>query len=633
VADETICPKCNAQNPKDTVFCGKCGTKIPQTTAEQQAVDPLIGSFVGDRFLVHQKLGEGGMGVVYRAEQTAIKREVALKVLHTDLNDDSLFARFQNEAAAASRLNHPNTITIYDFGRTESKSLYIAMEFIKGISLDDEIRDIGAMPVARACHIGVQICGSLQDAHNHSIVHRDLKPENVMLCERAGETDVVKVLDFGIAKIVEDDGQDQRKALTKTGMVFGTPQYMSPEQIRGEKVDHRSDIYSLGVMLYQMVTGELPFTADTPMGLLTKHLMDTPHPLEPQGVPSEVADVIMTALEKEADKRPESMKALGAMLANASGIASETAAIAAAGVSRTQPQPTVSAKRARTGPEGSIVSSQKKPFPVVPVVIIAVLVLVGGAAAAWYFTVGRKPSASPSQVAATAPQAMAPPAQPTALAQLGGQQQAQQPAQPTVPVQPMQPLPSTMSPPNEGSQTAPKNDKSGAKPKKDPPKKAKPEKTPEKDPAPETPPEKTEPEKDNPDSPKKDVKCTFRSSKSSGSVSKSVISALKGREKAIRSCADNEANIRSIFQFTIEKNGTKPKGIKGAGTNSCVDKQLGAITIKPSDEGPTDLTAVFVLKKNSGIMEECSVNVRKLPSRVKGIPDKIKKGLSKFGKP
>ncbi|HUT79141.1 MAG TPA: serine/threonine-protein kinase, partial [Polyangia bacterium] len=324
MADEIICPKCGALNAAGTIFCGKCGTNVASADAGAEAEDPLIGSFVGDRFLVRRKLGEGGMGVVYEAEQTAIDRMVALKVLHPHLTDESLYARFRNEAAASSRLNHPNTITIYDFGRSANGSLYIAMEFVSGRSLDAEIVDHGALEWRRACRVGMQICGSLQDAHEHGIVHRDLKPDNVMLCERGGDRDVVKVLDFGIAKIMEDDGQDQRKALTKTGMVFGTPQYMSPEQIRGEKVDARSDIYSTGVILYHMLCGVLPFTSETPMGLLTKHLLDVPPPFSavPAGsqIPPELEQVVMQTLAKDPAERPSSMKALAERLGQVSGL-------------------------------------------------------------------------------------------------------------------------------------------------------------------------------------------------------------------------------------------------------------------------------------------------------------------------
>ncbi len=389
MVDDIICSKCNAQNPPDTIFCGKCGTKIEQTETVGVTADPLIDSFVGDRFLVRERLGEGGMGVVYRAEQTAINRTVALKVLHASLTQDrSLHARFQNEAAASSRLNHPNTITVYDFGQTESQSLYIAMEYVDGKSLDDEIRSGGAMDWRRTCRLAVQMCGSLADAHQNNIVHRDLKPENVMLCRRGEEDDFVKVLDFGIAKIMEDDGTDQVKALTKTGMVFGTPQYMSPEQIRGEKVDQRTDIYSMGVIIYQMLTGVLPFVAEQPMGLLSKHLMDSPPPFKKAhvDVPMEIEAVVMAALEKEADKRPQSMKELGDRLEVAAGFgAGSSPAVVAAGVPPGHDIPATLEMPSSSGAgDGAVGSAGQRKQGLVVALTVGVLLLLG-AGGAWYF--------------------------------------------------------------------------------------------------------------------------------------------------------------------------------------------------------------------------------------------------------
>ncbi|MBW2278012.1 MAG: protein kinase, partial [Deltaproteobacteria bacterium] len=160
MADEIICPRCAAPNPQSTQFCGKCGTTLEEEQKEE-VKDPLLGSFVGERFMVQRKLGEGGMGVVYLAEQTAINRMVALKVLNSGINDENLYARFRNEAASASKLGHPSTITIYDFGKTDTGSLYIAMEFVEGLSLDDEILKHGALDWKRTCKIGMQICGSL----------------------------------------------------------------------------------------------------------------------------------------------------------------------------------------------------------------------------------------------------------------------------------------------------------------------------------------------------------------------------------------------------------------------------------------------------------------------------------------
>jgi len=403
LADETLCPRCSATNLKGTGFCGKCGTSLASTMMTEAQPDPLIGAFIGERFLVKRKLGEGGMGVVYEAEQTAIDRKVALKVLHPHLTDESLYARFRNEAAASSRLGHPNTITVFDFGKTETGSLYIAMEFIDGASLDDEIRRCGALEWRRVAKIANQICGSLANAHENGIVHRDLKPENVMLLTRGTDKDIVKVLDFGIAKIMEDDGKDQRQALTKTGMVFGTPQYMSPEQIRGDKVDARSDIYSTGVILYQMLTGSLPFNAETPMGLLTKHLMDPPPPfsqINPANqVPPELERLVMQALAKTAGERPQTMREVAERI-DAFVAASPTAAVAAqavGGVARTVPMSATDASGVSVavrpgsvpgGPTPSIARPAKKKTGMIIGIAAGATVVLLGAATAWYFLAG-----------------------------------------------------------------------------------------------------------------------------------------------------------------------------------------------------------------------------------------------------
>ena len=398
MAEETLCPKCNAVNPGETSFCSKCGTAIG-VSSNGDKTDPFIGTFVGERFLVKRQLGEGGMGVVYEAEQTAMDRKVALKVLHPHLNDDELYVRFQREAAASSKLEHPNIITVYDFGRTENASLYIAMEFIDGKSLDDEIKQNGPLEYKRACRIGSQICSALRNAHDKNIIHRDMKPENVMLCRRGDETDFVKVLDFGIAKMMDEGGTDQQKALTKTGMVFGTPQYMSPEQVRGEKLDWRSDIYSVGIIVYEMLTGSLPFTADTPMGLLTKHLVDTPPAfatVNPNvAVPPELEALVMAALSKDAAARPQSMREFGQALDGFMGIAHSGKTTVAAVSSQvspvaTQQQPTVSSGTvpmpAQSAPTPIV--RPRKSSPVAGVVAGVAVLLLAGAGAGWYFLMG-----------------------------------------------------------------------------------------------------------------------------------------------------------------------------------------------------------------------------------------------------
>lgn len=258
------------------------------------------------------------MGVVYRGIQTGIERPVALKLLHREYaRDANLLERFKNEAATASMLTHPNTVTIYDFGATADGSLYIAMEFLEGTELSQLIKEQGALDWERACEIAIQICYSLEEAHNNRIIHRDLKPDNIMLSSRGAMHNIVKVLDFGIAKIKNRENQTQ---LTAAGEIFGTPEYMSPEQIRGEQLSPASDIYSLGVILYHMLTGTLPFTAPQPMALLVKHLTDVPPPFRDANsgitVPRQLETLVMMTLAKSEKERPQSMAEIATFLTN-----------------------------------------------------------------------------------------------------------------------------------------------------------------------------------------------------------------------------------------------------------------------------------------------------------------------------
>ncbi len=624
MADSIFCPKCSAPNPLDTMFCGKCGAKVEDKSTQGIKIDPLIGSFVGDRFLVHDKLGEGGMGVVYRAEQTAINRRVALKVLHAHLTqDENLHARFHNEAAASSRLTHPNTITVYDFGKTDSGSLYIAMEFIEGKSLDDEIHTHGALDYKRACRIASQMCGSLLDAHRNNIVHRDLKPENVMLCERGGDSDYVKVLDFGIAKILEDDGTDQRQALTKTGMVFGTPQYMSPEQIRGESVDHRTDIYSLGVILYQMLTGSLPFTAEMPMGVLSKHLMDEPPPLKTINagiaVPSEVEKVVMSTLAKEADMRPSDMKTLADLLEQA---VSSSAGVAPLGrdIAKTAPSPEPGkAKKEESAVPPTSVSagSSKGPGPVaaprkkrgigLAIGIVVTLIVLGGGASAWYFLAG--PGVKPPPKYRSA-QPVVPPSVPTPpVHQVGLQppQATHTPPQATLP-------PIAARPDGTGLQPQPTPQKRD-KGKKDIPKAPAVTTTPTKvddkdkkpEPIPPVTPEPTPPPK------RKDKACSFLGSKDP--VAKAIRKSLKVNESKIRKCLKNSGSSKSTFSFKVPAGKSRLSNIKSR-VSSTMDgclKSLLKDEIETKDKVPRQGTASFKLSKKDDVVEECDVAVNARP--------------------
>jgi serine/threonine-protein kinase len=270
--------------------------------------DPLVGKILEGRYRILGVIGEGGMGKVYAAEQkmgTATRR-VAVKTLHPELSGDpQIVARFHRESATVIELQHPNTINFYDFGEMADKTLFIVMEFIEGESLA-HVLSRGALDPGRVDKILIQICGSLNEAHQLGVVHRDLKPENVLLTDRGGQTDFVKVLDFGIAKRSEAEDESQAK-LTKQGMVLGTPPYMSPEQFSGQALDARSDIYSLGIMTFEMLTGTLPFEAKTPWEWATKHLTAQPRPLAAfpnlVGLPDNKQATVMRALAKNRDER------------------------------------------------------------------------------------------------------------------------------------------------------------------------------------------------------------------------------------------------------------------------------------------------------------------------------------------
>ncbi len=301
------CQRCGYENDDESKFCRQCGAMIELEIAD--AADPLIGKILLGRYRVVRVLGEGGMGKVYLAEQKmgTATRDVAIKTLHPELSSDpQLVARFHRECETVIELHHPNTVQFYDFGDLEDKTLFIVMEYIEGEDLARRLHRVGPLDTRTIDKILIQVCGSLAEAHERGIVHRDLKPENVLLTTRGGQTDFVKVLDFGIAK--RSEAEDDAKAkLTKQGMVLGTPPYMSPEQFSGQTLDLRSDVYSLAVMTYEMVTGRLPFEANTPWEWATKHLTAQPTPLDayPQGaaLPVHKKNAILRALAKNREER------------------------------------------------------------------------------------------------------------------------------------------------------------------------------------------------------------------------------------------------------------------------------------------------------------------------------------------
>ena len=305
------CPACHTPNIDGARFCAKCGALLP---AAPETSDPLIGTIVGGRYRITSMLGEGGMGRVYVGEQqmgTSV-RKVAVKTLLAEYTKDpEVQPRFMRECGTMSELEHPNTIKVFDYGKTDGGDLYIAMELLQGQELEKALEH-GALQPERVDHIVGQICGSLQEAHDKGIVHRDLKPANIYLTTRAGEDDCVKVLDFGIAKRDEKITTKQEQKLTKAGTVLGTPPYMSPEQFKGGELDSRSDIYSLGVMTYEMLTGRLPFDADTPWAWATQHMTAQPFPFEtiPMAgqVPPKMKAAVMRALAKDKTQRQQSVR-------------------------------------------------------------------------------------------------------------------------------------------------------------------------------------------------------------------------------------------------------------------------------------------------------------------------------------
>jgi eukaryotic-like serine/threonine-protein kinase len=293
--------------------------------------DPFVGKVIDGRYEIQARIGEGGMGVVYKSRQVSIDRVVALKMLNQQMAQDPTWVqRFYNEAKACSRLQHPNTIRMFDFGQTGDGRLFMTMEFLDGMVLRSAI-GTGPMAPQRVVKILIQCCASLAEAHAIGIIHRDLKPDNVFLLNMAGSPDFVKVLDFSVAKLLQEN--DRMK--TQAGVVFGTPQYMSPEQGRGLPLDARSDLYALGVLAFEMLTGRVPFHDDNPMTVIQMHLRAEVPPL-PQTIPYSVQQIVRRALEKDPARRYQSS---GEMMQHCQQVFAELnqggASIGAGGVPRT----------------------------------------------------------------------------------------------------------------------------------------------------------------------------------------------------------------------------------------------------------------------------------------------------------
>jgi eukaryotic-like serine/threonine-protein kinase len=331
------CPRCHNIVRADESFCGNCGlpqsspdatqTLTTESEVDNSAPDPFIGQILDSKYELIKRLGQGGMGAVYRARRKHIGDEVAIKILLDKfVAGHEAAERFRREARAAAMLRHPNVVTIHDFsdGAGETTPAYIVMELVEGTSLRDLLNREGRISPARSVTVMRGVCSGVGAAHRKGVIHRDLKPDNIIIAppERAGEPETVKVIDFGIAKLKEVDGGS---SLTQTGMLIGTPFYMSPEQCLGDPLDARSDVYSIGAILYEMLGGSPPFTGNTPTAVVAKHLTDTATPLDRLGVPLSLANVAGRALAKDPQERYQSVDDLFSDLVSAVGTPSPDA--------------------------------------------------------------------------------------------------------------------------------------------------------------------------------------------------------------------------------------------------------------------------------------------------------------------
>lgn len=310
-----LCPICGLRYDAAAAFCQKDGARL----SAEGTVDPFLGEILLGQFRIDEAIGAGGMGTVYRAHQMNLHRDVAVKILHPELtkNPDAV-RRFHREAKVATSLEHPNLVRVFLFGELpDNGGLYLVMEHLEGRSLQELMRQEGALPLSRALHISAQLCEAIGAAHVKGIVHRDVKPENIIVLPRHGDPDFVKVLDFGIARLL----WDEQSHMTQSGVIFGTARYISPEGAAGEFTDARSDVYSIGVLIYQLMTGVTPFDGKSPVSMLMKHVNEPAPDLRTMGhghsVPTAIADVVMRSLAKNPDARYDTASAFGEALAAA----------------------------------------------------------------------------------------------------------------------------------------------------------------------------------------------------------------------------------------------------------------------------------------------------------------------------
>ena len=311
----TTCKGCGSEISSSDFRCAKCGQDLGAPRSE------FIGKSLAGKYRLEEHLGSGGMCDVYRATHEAMGKQVAVKLLNPSLAADPAIAeRFEQEARAASRIHHPHAINMMDYGIAEDGTPFIVMEFVRGITLGELLSKNGALSVERAANILRQAAGALTAAHSVGVIHRDIKPDNIIIAEYDG-SDWVEVVDFGVAKILED--VNRRTSLTGANIIVGTPRYMSPEQCEEKPVDARSDIYSLGIVLYEMLSGEAPFKGDSSTRLLVAHAQEPPEPLRNKrpDLSPELEAVVMSALEKDPSRRPQEASEFATRFQQAAGLA------------------------------------------------------------------------------------------------------------------------------------------------------------------------------------------------------------------------------------------------------------------------------------------------------------------------
>jgi serine/threonine-protein kinase len=358
-----VCAVCGGRYPSDALFCPTDGSPL-ENASKLEADDPYLGQEISGHIEIRQVVGVGAMGRVYRAFQRGIDRDVAVKILHRELSANAqLVSRFTREAKVASRLQHPNVVSVLLAGQLPDRALYMVMEFLDGLSLQSALAASGgALSLPRALHIALQLCEAAGEAHAQGIVHRDLKPENVMLVRRGSDPDFVKVLDFGIARI----NWGETSVATAAGLIFGTARYISPEGAQGQQVTPASDVYSIGTLVYQMLSGRTPFDGDQAVGLLVQQIHDPAPPLRslPRAayVPEPIADVIMASLAKDPAKREPDARSFGHALfdaAKAAGLSPDE--LSRPHMKRTSVAKIASAEKATNGSKPTAATAKWEP--------------------------------------------------------------------------------------------------------------------------------------------------------------------------------------------------------------------------------------------------------------------------------